>query len=142
MPHGYSPKPTNIADSTRLSVSASSGAIMMFSTDRRYVCLTVYRVISTNGLKCDTFSRSSDAVFELSLRFAEPFKINESLSPKEKIEAERLMFLELTQGMLTVNADCVPLTCDSLSTFQCHHSLPVGKFNRSFPSDQYDRGSN
>jgi len=32
------------------------------------------------------------------MRFAEPFKIAEGLSPEEKLEAERLMFLELTQG--------------------------------------------
>ena len=32
------------------------------------------------------------------MRFAEPFKITEGLSPEEKLEAERLMFLELTQG--------------------------------------------
>lgn len=51
--------------------------------------------------KCDTFSRSADAVFELSMRFAEPFKISEDLSPEEKLEAERLMFLELTQGNMT-----------------------------------------
>jgi hypothetical protein len=48
--------------------------------------------------QCDTFSRSSDAVFELSLRFAEPFKISEDLSPEARLEEERLMFLELTQG--------------------------------------------
>lgn len=48
--------------------------------------------------QCDTFSRSSDAVFELSLRFAEPFTIPTNLSEAEKLEAERLMFLELTQG--------------------------------------------
>lgn len=52
--------------------------------------------------KCDTFSRSSDAVFELSMRFADPFKISDDLSAKDKLEAERLMFLELTQGLLTV----------------------------------------
>jgi len=51
-------------------------------------------------LKCDTFSRSSDAVFELSQRFAETFKLEESLAPEEKLEAERLMFLELTQGTI------------------------------------------
>lgn len=48
--------------------------------------------------QCDTFSRSSDAVFELSTRFVEPFKHKESLSDTEKLEAERLMFLELTQS--------------------------------------------
>ncbi|KAF9074913.1 hypothetical protein BDP27DRAFT_1380982 [Rhodocollybia butyracea] len=52
--------------------------------------------------KCDTFSRSSDAVFELSQRFAEPFTISENLSAEGKLEAERLMFLELTQGLSSV----------------------------------------
>jgi hypothetical protein len=32
------------------------------------------------------------------MRFAEPFKLSENLSYKEKAESERLMFLELTQG--------------------------------------------
>ena len=54
--------------------------------------------IMTDFFKCDTFSRSADAVFELSMRFAEPFKIADSLAADERIEAERLMFLELTQG--------------------------------------------
>jgi len=52
-----------------------------------------------NFYQCDTFSRSSDAVFELSLRFAEPFKISDDLSSEKRSEAERLMFLELTQGL-------------------------------------------
>ncbi|KIK70612.1 hypothetical protein GYMLUDRAFT_32658 [Collybiopsis luxurians FD-317 M1] len=54
--------------------------------------------------KCDTFSRSSDAVFELSLRFAEPFTISDNLSPSEKLESERLTFLELTQVCLWGNS--------------------------------------
>lgn len=33
------------------------------------------------------------------MRFAEPFVLSEKLSPVEKLEAERLMFLELTQGL-------------------------------------------
>jgi hypothetical protein len=32
------------------------------------------------------------------MRFAEPFKIADGLPADERIEAERLMFLELTQG--------------------------------------------
>jgi hypothetical protein len=36
------------------------------------------------------------------MRFADPFKISDDLSAQEKLEAERLMFLELTQGLLTV----------------------------------------
>jgi len=79
---------------------------------RQQVLERLRRLLSTKGMRiysclychllilgqCDTFSRSADAVFELSLRFADPFKISEKLSPAEKLEAERLMFLELTQG--------------------------------------------
>lgn len=46
--------------------------------------------------KCDSFSRSSDAVFELSTRFAEPFV--HSGDTEAARERERLMFLELAQG--------------------------------------------
>lgn len=53
--------------------------------------------------KCDTFSRSSDAVFELSMRFAEPFT-QSGKSPEAKLDAERLMFLELTQVCLWGNS--------------------------------------
>ncbi|GAA6007412.1 hypothetical protein JCM11491_004154 [Sporobolomyces phaffii] len=52
--------------------------------------------------KCDTFSRSSDAVFELSLRFAEPFKHDNDES--KQLEAKRLMFHELTQVCLWGNS--------------------------------------
>ncbi|KAK0233811.1 hypothetical protein IW262DRAFT_1258417 [Armillaria fumosa] len=54
--------------------------------------------------KCDTFSRSSEAVFELSMRFAEPFVLSENLTAAEKLEAERHMFLELTQVCLWGNS--------------------------------------
>lgn len=33
------------------------------------------------------------------MRFAEPFHIKEELSAGEKLESERLMFMELTQSM-------------------------------------------
>lgn len=32
------------------------------------------------------------------MRFAEPFVLKEDLSAQEKLEAERLMFMELTQS--------------------------------------------
>jgi len=54
--------------------------------------------------KCDTFSRSSDAVFELSSRFAVPFVHTPGLSEDAKLEAERLMFHELTQVCLWGNS--------------------------------------
>jgi hypothetical protein len=55
------------------------------------------------------------------MRFAEPFKLAGNLSPEEKLEAERLVFLELTQG-----------SCFLLSDDQDHKrfsSLPVGQFD-------------
>ncbi|KAG6879571.1 hypothetical protein C0992_001398 [Termitomyces sp. T32_za158] len=70
-------------------------AIPSFMYTWRYVILR--KGLHERTLVCDTFSRSADAVFELSMRFAEPFKLSEALSPEERLEAERLMFLELTQ---------------------------------------------
>jgi len=64
------------------------------------------------------------------MRFAEPFKITEGLSPEEKLEAERLMFLELTQG------DCLCFL-NQISSFICV-SLSVGKFHRSVAPHQHD----
>lgn len=57
--------------------------------------------------QCDTFSRSAEAVFELSMRFADPFKQSENISDQEKAEAERLMFLELTQGSCPASPNTV-----------------------------------
>ncbi|PSR71076.1 hypothetical protein PHLCEN_2v13045 [Hermanssonia centrifuga] len=54
--------------------------------------------------KCDTFSRSTDAVFELSMRFVEPFKHAPNLTDNEQLEKERLMFMELTQICLWGNS--------------------------------------
>lgn len=48
--------------------------------------------------QCDTFARSEDAVFELSMRFAESYKLPEGYTDEERINRERLMFLELSQG--------------------------------------------
>lgn len=75
---------------------------MMFFIDKKYMIHSPALVVLVTHqlIKCDTFSRSADAVFELSMRFAEPFKIAEGLSAEEKLEAERLMFLELTQGKI------------------------------------------
>jgi len=48
--------------------------------------------------KCDTFSRSRDAVFELSMRFAEVNQLPAELDEQTITEKERLMFHELTQS--------------------------------------------
>lgn len=48
--------------------------------------------------KCDTFSRSQDAVFELSMRFAEAAVLPAGLDEQAAAEKERLMFHELTQS--------------------------------------------
>lgn len=49
--------------------------------------------------KCDTFSRSSQAVFELSTRFHEPAQVVGSAADQAK--KNRLIFLELTQSELS-----------------------------------------
>ncbi|KDN53628.1 DUF89-domain-containing protein [Tilletiaria anomala UBC 951] len=54
--------------------------------------------------KCDTFSRSSQAVFELSTRFAEPFQHEPGATRDEKSKAKQLLFHELTQVSLWGNA--------------------------------------
>jgi hypothetical protein len=48
--------------------------------------------------KCDTFARSSDAVFELASRFAAPFKFPENVGQDEKLTIKKTLFRELTQG--------------------------------------------
>ncbi|TFK77431.1 DUF89-domain-containing protein [Pluteus cervinus] len=72
--------------------------------------------------KCDTFSRSSDAVFELSTRFAEPFKLMGNPGAEETLEAERLMFLELTQVCLWGNSTdlslLINMTEDQIKSLQ------------------------
>lgn len=47
--------------------------------------------------KCETFSRSSDAVFELATRFAAPYEPDTSLPADKQLDAKRLLFHELTQ---------------------------------------------
>lgn len=54
--------------------------------------------------KCDTFARSSTAVFELSTRFADPFAHQAGASEEEKLKAAKLVFHELTQVCLWGNA--------------------------------------
>lgn len=48
--------------------------------------------------KCDTFSRSSQAVFELSTRFCNPAPQDANLSAEAQLEKNKLLFHELTQG--------------------------------------------
>lgn len=93
----------------RRSASASSGKITMSSTAKKYVLnQRIYALVLTM-LQCDTFARSSDAVFELSLRFAEPFKLAENLSETDRDQAEKLMFLELTQGLQLQSLPMIPV---------------------------------
>lgn len=69
------------------------------------------------------------------MRFAEPFKISDNLSDSEKLEAERLMFLELTQG---TSSRLVPLASTQHPALD---SVPVGQLYRSIALDQHDRRS-
>ena len=48
--------------------------------------------------KCDTFSRSSQAVFELSMRFSAPQPAEANLSEDARREKNKLIFHELSQG--------------------------------------------
>lgn len=54
--------------------------------------------------KCETFSRSSEAVFELATRFAAPYEPDTSLSADKQLDLKRLLFHELTQVSLWGNA--------------------------------------
>nr|ODN95581.1 hypothetical protein L204_04122 [Cryptococcus depauperatus CBS 7855] len=62
--------------------------------------------------KCDTFSRSNQAVFELSQRFSEPQKLDSSLSKEARLEKTKLVFLELTQVCLWGNSTDLSLLID------------------------------
>ncbi|KAL7424998.1 Hairy/enhancer-of-split with YRPW motif protein 2 [Cryptotrichosporon argae] len=62
--------------------------------------------------KCDTFSRSSQAVFELSSRFSTPHKFEAGLSDEAKAEKNKLIFLELTQICLWGNSTDLSLLID------------------------------
>jgi hypothetical protein len=70
------------------------------------------------------------------MRFAEPFKIAEHLDEAGKLNAERLMFLELTQGQSSFFFGRKRAGLKSLC------SLPLGKLHRFVSAHQYDRGSN
>ena len=54
--------------------------------------------------ECETFSRSGDAVFELSMRFADPRVLDTKLSDTQQLEAKKLLFHELTQVCLWGNS--------------------------------------
>lgn len=75
--------------------------------------VTKIRLISLSDVffrqKCDTFSRSNQAVFELSQRFSEPQSIDANLSEQEQLEKKKLLFLELTQGECYIWETCSPL---------------------------------
>lgn len=62
--------------------------------------------------KCDTFSRSQEAVLELSLRFAEVGWPTAGVDEQIVSEKERLMFLELTQICLWGNSTDLSLLID------------------------------
>ena len=69
------------------------------------------------------------------MRFAEPFSLKPGLSAEEKLEAERLMFNELTQSTLLASA------LYQYSDVDLYHSLPLGKFDRFVAPHQHDRGA-
>jgi len=44
------------------------------------------------------------------MRFADPFTYGDNISAAQKLEAERLMFLELTQGLFMLSSPSCGLT--------------------------------
>ena len=58
----------------------------------------------SDPVQCDTFARSGTAVFELSTRFAEPFKYPEGADEQTREQARKLLFAELTQVCLWGNS--------------------------------------
>jgi len=62
--------------------------------------------------KCDTFSRSSQAVFELSTRFSQPHETEKNLSAEEQMTKTKLLFHELTQVCLWGNSTDLSLLID------------------------------
>ena len=98
---------------------------MLLHLDGRIIWLTIY-VQAYNALfcqTCDTFARSSDAVFELSTRFAIPFKLAGGLTDDQALAARRAVFLELTQVCLWGNSTDLSLLIDVSRTG--HGSLSV-----------------
>lgn len=75
---------------------------------RLHECFSISKYWTTYDVffrqKCDTFSRSGTAVFELSSRFADPFHYEEGATEEEKNKARQLVFHELTQVCLWGNA--------------------------------------
>ena len=62
------------------------------------------RIGRSDLAQCDTFARSGTAVFELSTRFAEPFKYPEGADEATREKARQLLFAELTQVCLWGNS--------------------------------------
>lgn len=69
-------------------------------------------ILIPHATQCDTFSRSAQAVFELSTRFAAPFTQKEGATDGEKQAANKLMFHELTQVCLWGNSTDLSLLID------------------------------
>lgn len=91
----------------------------VFYRQKVYSC-NKFNPAANHHLQRDTFSRSAEAVFELSMRFAEPFKQPENITGQEKTEAERLMFLELTQGLCLTSTTILLLIFISLLVGELH----------------------
>ncbi|KAL8292981.1 hypothetical protein RQP46_000675 [Phenoliferia psychrophenolica] len=75
---------------------------------RLHECFSVSKYWKTYDVffrqKCETFSRSGDAVFELSMRFADPSILENKLTGEKALEAKKLLFHELTQVCLWGNS--------------------------------------
>ena len=89
-------------------------------------------VIFKRVFQCDTFSRSSDAVFELSMRFAEPHLPDIANKQLDRVETNRLLFMELSQSKSEILNH--PERSHSLRDV----SLSLGQFDGFVVAHQYD----
>ncbi|PWZ01527.1 DUF89-domain-containing protein [Testicularia cyperi] len=93
--------------------------------------------------KCDTFSRSGTAVFELSTRFAEPFAYEAGASEDQKLKARELIFHELTQVCLWGNATdlslLINMTEDDIKNLQSTGGEHLAATEKNILGNHLDR---
>ena len=93
--------------------------------------------------KCDTFSRSATAVFELSTRFAEPFHHVPGASEQEKLKAAKMVFHELTQICLWGNATdlslLINMTEDDIKNLQSTGSEHLAETEKNIRGNDLDQ---
>jgi Damage-control phosphatase ARMT1-like domain len=89
------------------------------------------------------FSRSNQAVFELSTRFAEPFQHEPGATREEKLKAKQLIFHELTQICLWGNATdlslLINMTEDDIRNLQSTGGEHLADTEKNILGNQMDK---